>query len=183
MILRLLRLAIWIAVLVPFAAVAQADRELAEMRIKAAFLYRFSGFVEWPPSAFARKESPFVIGVIGADALADELEQAVAGRDAQGRAVVVRRLRRGESFAGLHILFIGQANTARLAEILGAARGHSVLTVTESDDALAHGSMINFVEVDNKVRFDVGLPEIELANLRVSARLLAVARKVVPIPS
>src|SRR5688500_11591613 len=118
LILRLVTLAIALAAIGPLAAFAQADRQAAAVRIEAAYLYRFGGFVEWPPTAFARTDSPFVVGVIGADALASELDQVVAGRDVQGRAVVVRRLRRGESFAGLHMLFIGQAEAPRLAEIL-----------------------------------------------------------------
>jgi hypothetical protein len=183
LILRALALALVFAAMTPVAALAQADREAAEVRIKAAYLYRFSGFVEWPPGAFGRADGPFVIGVLGADRLADELEQAVAGRDAQGRRVIVRRLRRGESLGGLHMLFVGQAQAARLGEILGEAQGHPVLTVTESEDALAHGAMINFVPVEDKVRFDVGLAQVERGRLRVSARLLGVARKVVASPS
>jgi hypothetical protein len=76
------------------------------------------------------------------------------------------------------MLFIGQAESARLTEILAIAKGQSVLTVTESEDALSHGSMINFVSVDDKVRFDVALPQAERGALKISARLLAVARKV-----
>jgi len=88
-------------------------------------------------------------------------------------------MRRGESVAGIQMLFIGQAEGARLSEILAIAKGQSILTVTESEDALSHGSMINFVSVDDKVRFDVALPHAERGFLKISARLLAVARKVV----
>ncbi|HEV7477551.1 MAG TPA: YfiR family protein, partial [Burkholderiales bacterium] len=90
-----------------------------------------------------------------------------------------RRLRRGEPFGRLHVLFVGQAEAARLPEILATAKGHGVLTVTETDNALAQGSMINFVAVEQKVRFDVALPPAERDKLKISARLLAVARKVV----
>jgi hypothetical protein len=155
---------------------AQADREL---EIKAAYVYKFGSFVEWPPSAFAGPDGAFIIGVIGADALAAELERVVSGRPIQDRSVVVRRLRRGEPFGRLHVLFVGQAEAARLPEILAAAKGHGVLTVTETDNALAQGSMINFVAVEHKVRFDVALPPAERDKLKISARLLAVARKVV----
>jgi len=167
-----------LAAMAPISALAQADRTAPETQIKAAFLYKFSAFVEWPPKAFTRPDSPFTIGVIGADELAAELEQIVKGRTVLERAVVVRRMRRGEPVAGIQMLFIGQAEGARLAEILAIAKGQSVLTVTESEDALSHGSMINFVFVDDKVRFDVALPQAERGALRISARLLAVARKV-----
>ena len=178
MILRFCAVVALVAAMAPVSALAQVDRAAAETQIKAAFLYKFSGFVEWPPKAFARPDSRFTIGVIGADELASELEQIVKGRTVLERAVVVRRMRRGEPITGIQMLFIGQAEGARLAEILAIAKGQSVLTVTESEDALSHGSMINFVFVDDKVRFDVALPQAERGALKISARLLAVARKV-----
>jgi hypothetical protein len=134
--------------------------------------------VQWPPAAFARPDAPFAIGVMGADEVAVALEQVVAGRTVQGRPVVVRRVKRGEALAGLHVLFIGQAESARLAETLAAARGQALLMVTETENALASGSMINFVAEDQRVRFDVALPSAERGQLKISSRLLAVARKV-----
>lgn len=159
-------------------ALAQPERA-AEIQIKAAFLYKFGGFVEWPPAAFARPDSAFTIGVLGADAVAAELERVVAGRTVQGRQVTVRKLKRGEPIVGLHVLFVGQQEAARLAEIVGALKGPMPLIVTESENALSQGSMINFVSADDKVRFDVALPPAERGQLRISSRLLAVARKVV----
>jgi hypothetical protein len=163
----------------PIAAAAQADNRAAEVQIKAAFLYKFGDFVQWPPAAFARPDAPFAIGVLGADDIAAALEQLVAGRTVQGHPIAVRRLKRGEALAGLHVLFIGQGESARLAETLAAAKGQAVLTVTESENALASGSMINFVAEDQRVRFDVALPSAERGQLKISSRLLAVARRVI----
>jgi len=162
---------------------AQSDLQAAEYKVKAAFLYKFAGYVEWPSQVFERPESAFVIGVIGADALGDQLAQIVAGRSIGGRPVAVRTLRRGEPVSGLHILFIGRASGGRPLDVMASAKGRPVLTVTESEDAFALGSMINFVIVEDKVRFDVAPREAELANLKVSARLLSVARKVLAGPS
>src|SRR5713101_3498199 len=158
---------------------AQADTQADEYRVKAAFLYKFGSYIEWPSESFARADSPVAIGVIGADALADELAQIVSGRNVNGRPVLVRRLRPGDPIAGLHVLFIGGVDRGRLAEILAAAKGQALLTVTESEEGLELGSMINFVVVENKVRFDVAPPPSESDNLKISARLLGVARKVV----
>jgi hypothetical protein len=164
-------------------SLAQSDLQVAEYKVKAAFLYKFASYVEWPPQVFERRESPFVIGVAGADALRDELARLVAGRSIDGRPVEVRGLRRGEAASGLHILFVGRLDHGQPADALASAKGRPVLTVTESEDTFALGSVINFVIVDDKVRFDVALREAELANLKVSARLLAVARKVLGGPS
>ena len=161
---------------------AQSDLQSAEYKVKAAFLYKFAGYIEWPSDVFERPESPIVIGVAGADALSDELAQVVTGRSIGGRPVEVRKLRRGAPSSGLQILFVGRSDRGS-SDVLASAKGRPVLTVTESEDAFALGSMINFVIVDDRVRFDVALREAEMANLKVSARLLRVARKVLGGPS
>jgi YfiR/HmsC-like len=161
----------------------RAQSDASEYRVKAAFLYKFGSYIEWPEGVFARPDSPVAIGVMGADALAEELAQIAAGHSVNGRPVSVRRLRAGDSIAGLQVLFIGRADAARLAEILASAKGRPLLTVTESEQALELGSMINFVVVDDKVRFDVALVPADLGSLKISARLLGVARKVVSKPS
>src|SRR5258708_1074863 len=138
---------------------AQADAQADEYRVKAAFLYKFGGYVEWPDRSFARADSPVAIGVVGADALADEAAQIVSGRNVNGRPVPVRRRRPGDSLAG--------------------GKGQGVVRVGGGEEGLELGSMINFVVVENKVRFDVAPPPSESDNLKISARLLGVARKVV----
>jgi hypothetical protein len=150
-----------------------------EAQVKAAYLYKFGNYVEWPSSTFDNPAAPLSIGVIDADALASELQAIVAGRTINGRPLAVRKLRRGDPLAGLNILFIGRADAALLAETLAAAKGLPILTVTESEDALAIGSMINFVAVDGKLRFEVAPKAAQRGNLAISARLLAVAYKVV----
>ncbi|MEP6874235.1 MAG: YfiR family protein [Burkholderiales bacterium] len=161
----------------------QVATTASESQVKAAFLYRFLGFVEWPAQAFERADSPLVIGVLGADALADELEAVVAERVVRGHPVEARKIRRGDSFAGLHVLFVGQAAGAAFPSLISASKGGALLAVTESEEALAQGSMINFVVVDNKVRFDVAPGPAELRNLKISSRLLTVARRVLVSPS
>ena len=163
---------------------ADSDAATAEYRIKAAFLFKFLGFIDWPPTAFDRADTPFIIGVLGAGSLGSELEQIASGRQANGHPVRVRLLGRGDSTAGLQVLFVGRAESTRLASLVTATvDGAPTLVVSESDAALAQGSAINFVVVDDKVRFDVALHPINKAGLKISARLLAVARTVLPDPS
>lgn len=158
---------------------AQGSDAAGEQKIKAAFLYKFGGFVEWPAGVFAAADAPLVIGVLGADDLADELSQITAGRAINGRPVLVRKLRRGGVVQPLQILFIGRSEGARAAEAVAAVRGQPVLVVTDSEPAFEQGATIHFVVVEDKVRFDVAPPSSEKGNLKISARLLAVARKVV----
>ena len=157
---------------------ADTDAQSAEYRVKAAFLYKFGSYVDWPQQTFERTDSPLVIGVVGADALADELAQIVAGRTINGRPLIIKKLRRGDPLTGLHILFVSRTEEARMADALAAARGSATLVVTESNNAIPPGSMINFVLVDDKVRFDIALPPAQQGHLKISARLLGVARKV-----
>lgn len=149
-----------------------------EQRVKAAFLYQFAGYVEWPPATFAQTDTPVTIGVIGAEPLATELSQVVTGRTIAGRTVTVRRIKAGESLAGVHILFIGKAEATRLVQLSQTAQPRSILTVTETDGALAQGSVINFVIAERRVRFEVALDTAEKSRLKLSSRLLAVAQDV-----
>ena len=177
-------LAVALALLVGSScARAESDTTIAEYRIKAAFLFKFVGFIDWPPATFDRADAPFTIGVLGGAALGHELEQIVAGRQVNGHAVHVRVLGRGDSPTGLQVLFVGRGEATRLNALAASGDGQPVLVVSESDGALALGSAINFVVVDDKVRFDVALHSINRAGLKISARLLAVARVVQPDPS
>lgn len=149
-----------------------------ESEVKAAYLYKFATFVEWPEGSFARPDSALQIGVAGNDALAEHLVRTVGGRSVNGHAVAIRKVRRGESTAGLHILFVGAHDRAAIGDYLHAARGQSVLTVTDTDEALALGSMVNFVADGQRLRFEVALDHVAAGGLRISARMLAAALRV-----
>ena len=159
-------------------ALAAEDPSALEQRVKAAFLYQFASYVEWPSQAFAQADSPVTIAVMSAETLAAELKQLVTGRNVGGRPVVVKQVRPGDSLAGVHILFISGAEIGRLPQLAQAPKPRPMLTVTESDGALGQGSMINFIIVDRRVRFEVGLDSAEKSGLRLSSRLLAVAQQV-----
>jgi len=178
---RLLLIGISLATLVNFRySVAQPVDHLdaSERQVKAAYLSKFGGYVEWPDQTFANSETSLKIGVIGADALADELSQMVAGRTINERTVIVRKLRIDDAVADINVLFVGSSVHNRLTEILTTAKALHILTITESEEAFALGSMINFVVVGGKVRFEVAPKSARPANLTISARLLAAAYKV-----
>jgi hypothetical protein len=158
---------------------AQGGSESLEYRIKAAFVCKFAGYVEWPAQVFARTDSPIVIGVIATEAVADEVARTAAGLSVDGRALVVRRLHRGDPIANAHLVYIANSEEGRLAETLAAVKGQPVLVVTESSRAAALGSMINFVVVDDKVRFDIAPQAAESSRLRISSRLISVARTLI----
>jgi hypothetical protein len=156
-----------------------ADAQAVEYQIKATVLCKFGNFVEWPaPAAAAGAAAPFGIGIVGPEAVIDEVTSAARGQTVNGRPIVVRRLGRGEALDGLGVVFVARSHDARLAETLAEAKGRPILTVTESEQGAAVGSMINFVVVSDKVKFDIALPPAELSGVKISSRLLAVARQV-----
>ena len=158
------------------------DRQV-EYRIKAAFVCKFGSYVEWPSQAFAQAKTPLTIGVAAADSVVDEIARTAAGESIEGRPIAVRRLTRGDTVNDLHILFIARSHNTELTEALASVRGRPVLTVTEADQPDGVLGMVNFVIIDDKVRFDIALPPAELSGLKISARLLGVARKVHGKPS
>jgi hypothetical protein len=162
----------------PARAQSAQQASAPERRVKAAFLYKFLGYTEFPPSAFADAAAPVVIGVAGADELAAELSRVVAGRTVQGRTMAVKLLRESDSAAGVHLLFVGGNDSARMRSLLKAAQPAPMLVVSEAEDGLQQGSVINFRVVDERVRFDVSLDAAEKNSVKLSSRLLSVANHV-----
>ena len=163
------------AALFAFAPALAAQTAATEQEVKAAFLYKFPAFVEWPE----RPREAFVIAVAGADEIAGELARIGQGREILGRPIVVKPLHDGETAAGAQVLFIGR-DSGRLAPLARSLAGHPVLVVSEAPGALEQGSLINFVLVDGRVRFEVALDAAERNGLRISPRLLALATRVRP---
>lgn len=154
----------------------------SEGRVKAAFLFRFMGYVEWPATAFSGTDTPYVIGVLHADDIAEELTSIAAGRTVSNRPVIVKRLRENDTFNGLHVLFVGAAARSRQAQWLKSLQQQPVLLVTDTEGALAQGSMINFRLVEDRVRFEVALAPAEQAGLKFNSRMLGVALSVIKGP-
>lgn len=151
-----------------------------EQEVKAAFLYRFLDYVEWPAAALGSASAPIVIGVLGHDDVADELRRIVANRRVGRHPVEVRRVTAETALDGVQALFIGGDAIEVLARLAPDAHRRSILLVTDSDGALGDGSVINLVVVDNRIRFEVSLEAAERSRLKLSSRMLAVAMWVRP---
>lgn len=164
------------ALAVAFDARAGED-EAVEYQVKAAFVCKFGNYVEWPREALGGPGEPLRIGVMGPDAVVAEFRHTAQVASAAGRPVEVQRLTQPELPEGLHAVFVARAMAHQAAAVLAAARGRPILTVTEFDAGDTAG-MINFVVVDDKVRFDILLPAALQSGLKISVRLLGVARRV-----
>jgi len=159
------------------APAAAAPATSTERRVKAAFLYKFLGYTEFPSTAFGDAGSPVLIGVAGSDDMLAELARTVMGRTLNGRPITVKLVREGDNPGPLHLLFVAGSECARVARMLRAVPG-AMLPVSECDGGLQIGSVINFRMVDDHVRFDVSLDAAEKNNVRLSSRLLNVANHV-----
>jgi hypothetical protein len=131
--------------------------------VKAAYLFRFASYVEWPASM--KSEGPFVIGVIGAEDVAVHLEHLLNGMSVHGRPAKVRRVRTADDIGGVHILYVG-ANVFRSSRPLRLrAIEKPVLLVTDSREGLEGGGVINFIEVNRNLRFEISLEAAERRGL------------------
>ena len=157
---------------------AQDNAAARERRVKAAFIFKFAGFVEWPETAFPQPFTAVTIAVIGDDELAAELSAITAGRAVEGRPLTILKTRSLEAVADAHMVFVGRAEIARLPQLAKLARARPVLILTDAPNALAQGSMINFMLVEQRVKFEIHLEEAERHGLKLSSRLLAVAQSV-----
>jgi uncharacterized protein DUF4154 len=149
-----------------------------EYQVKAAFLYNIGKFVEWPQPAFPDSVAPFVIGILGKDPFGAEIDRAIAGKTLQGRPVRLQRFTDVRGIVRCHILFVSSSERERLPAVFQAIAGWPVLVVGESEEFLAAGGSVAFVVEERKVRFDIDLTAAEGAGLKISSRLLKLARNV-----
>lgn len=166
--------AIFVILLGSFVSSAQAQAA-NEYQVKAAFLFNFVKFIEWPADSLG-EGATFIIGVVGDDPFGSALDQAVAGKYVNGRQLAVRRLKWNENLRACHMIFISSTEQKHLAQILGSLRGAAVLTVGDVGQFNQQGGIINFIMETNKVRFEINAAAGEQARLKISSKLLALAK-------
>lgn len=153
-----------------------------EYQVKAAFLFHFAQFVEWPPEAFKDRASPIVYCTIGEDPFGGALEASLSGKTLGTRSMVVRHLQQPQETQDCQVLFIPAEQKKAVAAALAGAAGRPTLTVGESEHFVAEGGMIGFCLDENKIRFEINLKAAEQSKLKISARLLALAKTVIGGP-
>lgn len=155
---------------------ADAAGTYSEDAVKAAFLYRFTGYVDWPPQALAAPQ--FTIAVLDADGVVTELQRSLQNRAVQNRPAQVRAIRSIRELNGAQMLYVGARHKDELRHMVAQVAGRPVLVVTNEDGGLEAGSTVNFLLVDQRVRFEISLDAAQSAGLKVASELLAVAIRV-----
>ena len=144
--------------------------------VKAAFLFNFPAYVEWPARAFSGPGEPLVIGILGNDPFGPVLEELVAGRSVQGHPLEVRRLTRLSDAEAVHVVYLGFSDPADIRFAAATLRDRPVLTVSDGERLAEHGAMINLRLRGQKVGFDINLEAADEAGLKLSSQLLKLAR-------
>lgn len=176
--MNIIRVALFAVTVHLFTALAVADTGTTEHQIKAAYLYKFASYVEWPPTVFAQINAPFTIGIIGAEDVGMALNELKIGHAINNRSIDVKILKPGDPLTNVQMLYVGEQEAAQLQSLLKPAEAQPVLVVTDSANALTMGSIINFLMVEERVRFEVSVSHAERNGLKISARLLAVAQNI-----
>jgi len=156
---------------------ARAQGAVSEYDVKAAFLFNFTKFVEWPPAAFADEHSLLKICVLGEDPFGKPLRELATG-EVGGRRLTLKYLENLSHLESCHVLFVCRSERDRLPRILVDLHTAPVLTVGDTPGFTDQGGMINFILEGTKVRFDVNQEAAERAGLKISSRLLALAKHV-----
>lgn len=158
-------------------AMAQ-DAQVPEADLKAAFLYNFTKFIEWPPEAFPKEDAAVNVGVYGDEKFTETLQTLLADKKAHGRRFLVRRLTNPQDAKTCQILFFREPETKKMGAVYDTIKRLPILTVGESDDFLDQGGMFNFFFEDKQLRFEVNPATAENAKLTVSSHLLRLAKKI-----
>ena len=167
------------ALSVTFCRPASAqDGVRSEYAMKAAFIFNFAKYVEWPPDAFADSSTPVTIGILGDDPFGPAMEKTIGDRKINGRQVVIRRFRSAGEIRGphaCHVLFVANSEKGRLDKILSASGQAGILTIGETEEFLNKGGMIRFVNIEGKLKFEVNGDAAEKESVKISSHVLSLA--------
>jgi len=161
----------------PSPALAQNGDE-AEYRVKLAFLYNFAQFIQWPPETFGNSSDPLNICVAGPDPFQGEIEQSLRGRTAGGHPIRITRLKPEGDPKACQVVFVRASEKKSASKVLSAVKGSSTLTVGECKGFADQGGVINFTLDENKLRFEINLDAATQTRLKISSKLLALAKLV-----
>lgn len=165
--------AAWLAT---FTQQANAGEPVEEYRLKAAFVSKFAGFVEWPPQEWKNPSDPMLICVWGENPFGSALDQAVSGKSVQDRKIAVRYISGVAQIAGCQILFVSSSERKHYRSILKQIPPNGILTVGDADNFTAEGGMVDLPLDGERIRIVINIDAAEQGRLRISSKLLGLAQ-------
>jgi hypothetical protein len=173
------RLLTAVVALLCFFEGSPAFGQASEDQVKAAYIYSFAKFIEWPPGTFTSSSSPFHFCVLNDRSFQAELDRAVKGKSVGGHSIDVVSVRDADQSRSCHLLFIDKGQEQQARQIVKALRGSNILTIGETAHFIDGGGMIGFLLEDNHIYFEINHKAATASGLYVSSRLLSVARRVI----
>lgn len=172
-----------LAVLASIAAMACVCAPVYAQRaqiddVKAAFVFQFANYVQWPDDTFENDASPIVIGIVGNENMIKALGASVQGKNIGKRSIKVVAVAGDQEAQACHILYIDSSDDKRVDDYLSAVRSKPVLTVSDDDNFTEKGGVISLFEAQSKLRFEINVDEVERAKLTISSKLLSLAQVV-----
>ena len=161
-----------LALRAPAADPSSSAYPAAEYQVKAAFLFNFAQFAEWPARAFPKARAPLVIGILGEDPFGAYLDELVKDEKVGERPLSVRRCRAARDIAGCHILFISRSEAGRLDQIMRPLKGQGILTVSDADNFTREGGMIRLVTDNGKIRLRINVEAAKACGLTISSKII-----------
>lgn len=162
---------------------SEGGGEFKVYEVKAAYLYNFTKFTDWPAAAFSASNAPLVIAIVGTDPFGKTIDAVMNGEVVRGHPLVVKRLKTGDDFQGCHILFFSQSEKKRLPAWLNRIKGRSVLSVGEISGFVEQGGMVNLMVTNQTVKMEINQAVATQAGLQISAKLLKLAHLVLDNPA
>ncbi|MEJ6979076.1 YfiR family protein [Pedobacter sp. P351] len=147
----------------------------SEDQLKAAFIYNFTRFVDWPPDYFSTSSSPFIIGILGDESFKSYIDEIVKGEKLGDRAIVVQRYRTVKEIKHCHILFISAYEATRIKGAIPALNRRGILTVSDGAEFAKWGGIVRFFKDDNKLRLQINIDEAKSSQLIISSKLLSLS--------
>jgi hypothetical protein len=151
-------------------------KSAGEYQVKAAFLYNFAKFIDWPPNAFSDPKQPLAVCIYGHDPFGRSLEDALLGKFIGDRPVILGRATQFQDLAGCQVVFVSASEREPAADLANRLKGHAVLLVGESEGFAVSGGSIQFTIEDSRVRFVINPDAADRAGLKISSKLLALAK-------
>ena len=149
-----------------------------EYKIKGAFLYHFLSYIDWPNEAFKAPDSPLVIGIFGEDPFGHILDKIADSKQIEGRSIQIIRATDAQTLLGSHIVFVpGTTKSEEEMALLKAVEGSYTLSVGETARFIENGGSVQFFLEGNKVRFQFNMPIVDNSSLRISSKLLDLAKR------
>jgi YfiR/HmsC-like len=158
---------------------AQTQSQPDEYRIKAAFLFHFAQLIDWPSEALQANDNSLLLCTLGDDSFRGEMESSVEGKTIGSRVLHVRHFSKNANVAGCHMVFVGRNESQHISVILAGLKGAPVVTVGDTTNFVEQGGVLGFCMEGNKIRFEVNLEAAERAKIKISSRLLLLARRVI----